>query len=397
MSLTGATLMWLLIIAALAFFVWSVLAWPRSAGPGWWAISRRVGYQLGVLVLVVAALGAGLNREYGWYANWTDLAAAFSSAAPAGAVEVAGAPPSVAAAGHLGGTDGAAASDTEPGASNLGSAAALGLSPNPGPDGQYRTFTVPGPISGHSGPVTVWFPAGYTSAVQRLHRFPVIEAFHGVPGSPLQLTSGFVNIGATLAEQVRAGHLRDAIVVLPDYTPGQIDTECVNGTGSALRMEDWLTKDIPEWVGGHVRVDRDRGSWATLGFSAGGWCAAMAAMLHPETYAAGIVLQGYFQPTFEKPYIPFKPGSPAAVHYDLVRLAHDAPPRTALWILTSKADSISYGTTRQLLTDARPPLSITADVLTNGGHRTSVWRPFLPVTLQWLGANLPGFAPTPVR
>ncbi len=387
MSLTGGFFVWLLCLAAAGAFTWSIVAWPRSARPGWRAIARRVGHQLGVIVLVVAALGAILNREYGWYSNWSDLAASLSSAPPADEIQVAGAVPSDAAAGHLGADPAGTDTDRRP-----TGVATLGLTANPGPDGQYHVFTVPGPISGHTGEVTVWFPADYQNPAQTTHRYPVLEAFHGVPGSPIQLTSTFVNLGRSITEQVAEHHLRDAIVVLPDYTPQQADTECVNGTGSRPRMEDWLTKDVPAWVDSHIRVDRDRGSWATFGFSAGGWCAAMAAMLHPETYAAAVVLQGYFTPTFERPYVPFPPDGPEAQAYNLVRLAHDAPPRIALWILTSKADPISYGTTRSLLAGARPPLSVTADVLTNGGHRTSVWAPFVPRTLQWLG-TLPGFAP----
>jgi predicted peptidase len=279
------------------------------------------------------------------------------------------------------------------GSAVVDSAASLGLNADPGPDGQYRTFQVPGPISGHSGPVTVWFPSDYGSAAQDHHRFPVIEGFHGVPGSPSQFNSSAIHAGSTLSQEVAAGHLRDTIMVLPNYTPHQVDTECVNGTNTQPRMEDWVTKDVPAWVDTHLRVDRDRGSWATMGFSAGGWCAGMAAMLHPETYAAAIILLGYFQPTFEPAYIPFTASSPEGQHYDMARLARQQPPRVALWLLTSKADPVSYGTTKALLSDAKPPLSITATVLTNGGHRTSVLLPFIPKSFDWLGSNIPGFAP----
>jgi enterochelin esterase-like enzyme len=181
---------------------------------------------------------------------------------------------------------------------------------------------------------------------------------------------------------------------MPNYTPGKVDTECVNGADGRPRMEDWVTKDVPAWVDSHIRVNRDRGSWATLGFSAGGWCAGMAALLHPETYAAAIVFQGYFQPTFERPYIPFTARSPEGQHYDLANLARHEPPRVALWLLTSKADPVSYATTEALLSQAKPPLSVTAVVLNNGGHRASVWLPFVPTTFDWLGSNIPGFAAT---
>ena len=393
MGLTSSVFVWVLALIAVGVFVWTVIAWP--GGAGWWAVARRVGMQLAVVVLVVAALAAGVNRQYDFYSNWADLAASLGGRPPAVEVAQAGAAPSAAAAGHLGvgGSDPAGGSVVA-GLGTVDSAASLGLKADPGANGQYRTFQVPGPISGHSGPVSVWFPAGYSSAAQASHRFPVIEAFHGVPGSPMQFSGTEIHLGATLSGEVAAGHLRDAIIVMPNYTPGKVDTECVNGTDGRPRMEDWVTEDVPAWVDSHIRVDRDRGSWVTLGFSAGGWCAGMAALLHPETFAAAIILQGYFQPTFERPYIPFTANSPEGQHYDLAHLARHEPPRVALWLLTSKADPISYGTTKALLSQAKPPLSVTAVVLTNGGHRTSVWLPFVPKTFQWLGSNIPGFAPT---
>jgi enterochelin esterase-like enzyme len=199
-----------------------------------------------------------------------------------------------------------------------------------------------------------------------------------------------------VAQQAAAGHLAPAVVVMPFYTPGQIDTECVDGGAGQPQVEQWLTRDVTGWVEHHLRVGNSRTSWATFGLSAGAWCASMLAMLHPDLYSAAISLGGYYQPDFARTYIPFKPGSPQWDHYDLLRVAHDHPPTVALWVQTSKADAVSYGTTRQLLATAKPPTSITADVLPNAGHRLSVWTALIPQTLQWLGRTAPGFTPAPV-
>ncbi len=388
MSLTGSTVVWLLWAAAVGAFVWTTTSWPKVAGGRWTTVLRRIGHQLAVVLLTVAALGATLNSQYGWYANWADLGAGLFGGAPADQIQAAGAIPSDAAGGHStnGGQGGAPAPVTTLRDQNLG------LVGTPGPNGQYHSFTIRGPVSGVSGQVTVWFPATYTSPGADQQQFPVIEAFHGIPGSPAQLSSS-LDLGSVLAGQVANGNISDAILVMPNYDPRGTDTECVNGGAKAPRMEDWLAKDIPAWVDTHLRAKPDRGSWATMGFSAGGWCAAMLAMRHPNFFGAAISLGGYFQPTFEKNYAPFTPTSVQGREYDMVALARRDPPRIALWLQTSKTDSISYGTTQELLRTARPPLSVTADVLINAGHRMSVWVDLFPQTLHWLGQMIPGFAP----
>ena len=134
---------------------------------------------------------------------------------------------------------------------------------------------------------------------------------------------------------------------------------------------------------------------AAIGLSAGGWCAAMVAMLHPAQYAAAIVMSGYFRPEFGPFYDTFPPGSPLAARYDLVALAKRAPPPVALWLVTSHTDSVSYRSSAALLKVARPPLAVSATVFQNAGHRVSLWQGLLPGSLTWLDANVPGFKATP--
>ena len=383
MALTDLTLAALLWLAVAAAFAWVVGSWPTAAQPGLVAIGRRVSSLLLVLILTITALAGTLNVQNGWYASWSDLAAWFASGSPAGHMVTTGAPAAIAAAGP-------SSLGEAPPTGPLPNEASLGLSPNPGSDGQYRTYTIPGPISGVTGQVAIWFPQAYTDLTQAQRHFPVIEAFHGIPGSPRAYTHG-VKLGQMLAAQNAAGHIGPAVLVIPNYTPGQQDSECVNGGPGNPAMEDWLAMDIPSWVQQHLRVQLARDAWATMGYSAGGWCAAMTAMLHPQTFGAAIVLGGYFRPLFADAYRPFAPGSPQWNRYDLVRLAQNRPPKVALWIQTSPADPLSYQTTSALLARVKPPLSVTADVLSGVGHRMSVWVHLMPGTFAWLGSTVPGF------
>lgn len=392
MSLTDGLLMYLLWAAATLLFALLVFR-PRSIGPGWLRMLRRAGYQLAVTFTVLLAVAVTLNDQYGWYANWTDAGTLFSGTDP-GKVVAAGASAVQAAGAANGG-----GSDTEHQAvplTDLPSLSALGLSAGTGPaDGQVRDYTVTGPISRVSSTVTVWYPPQYTDPAMAQHRFPVLEAFHGTPGTPRQLWHN-MSLGKLVAQQVRNGNIAPSVIVMPYYTPGQLDTECADGGAGQPQIEQWLTRDVTNWVEHHLRVANDRTSWATFGLSAGAWCANMLAMLHPDLFSAGVSLGGYYEPQFEARYRPFKPGSPQWERHDLIRLARDHPPKIALWVQTSAADTVSYGTTRQFLATVKPPTSVTADVLRNAGHRLSVWEALIPQTLQWLGKTAPGFKAAPV-
>ena len=81
-------------------------------------------------------------------------------------------------------------------------------------------------------------------------------------------------------------------------------------------------------------------------------------------------------------------------HYDLPALAKRVPPRVAIWLESSRRDTLSYPSTRALLQTARAPTSSDADILARAGHRPSVWEALLNRALDWLGRTVPGLAPT---
>jgi len=254
------------------------------------------------------------------------------------------------------------------------------------------TVTLPGPVSKVSSSVVVWLPQSYTQAGSAHRRYPVIEVFHGIPGSPREYSHD-INLGKMVAGLADAGRMREAILVMPDSSPHKVDTECVNGGSRGLAMEDWLTKDVPNWVRHSLRVQPDRQSWATMGLSTGGFCSSMAAMLHPQTYGSAIELGGYLTPQFDSHYRPFAYASAAWKRYDIVKLAAVSPPPVALWIETSKTDSLSYWGNKRLISTAAAPMTVTADVLQDAGHRMSVWVGVMPTALRWLGSAANGFRP----
>jgi S-formylglutathione hydrolase FrmB len=158
-------------------------------------------------------------------------------------------------------------------------------------------------------------------------------------------------------------------------------------------METWLTVDVPNWVQRTFRVRPDRGSWATAGLSAGGWCAAMAALLHPARYGAAMVFGGYFHPEFGPLYVPFGPNSPQARRYDLVAFVRRSPPPLAMWMETSHSDKTSYRSSAAFLAAVRAPLSLQLVEFAHAGHSVLLWSQLVPQAVQWL-EGIGGFRPS---
>lgn len=382
MSLTGPLFLGAIALVTIAAFVALVLLWPSLAGRSPGKVGARAGMLLGVNFLVLLTAATQLNVQFLFFADWTDLRGALG-----------GAPTTTALS--RGATASEASGKTVPGPA----ATAGGLLP-PIPTARMSSsgvisYTVTGLLSGIVGTVLVQLPPGYTDPANTSVKYPVFEAFQGYPGS-VQSWIGAMNLGGEVAQQAAAKQMRLALVVSPQVeVPPGVDTECVNGTAGNPQLETWLAQDIPNWVTHTFRVQTDRASWVAIGLSAGGWCAAMVAMLHPAQYAAAIVMSGYFRPEFGPFYDAFPPGSPLAARYDLVALAKRAPPPVALWLVTSHTDSVSYTSSAALLKVAKPPLAVSATVFQNAGHRVSLWQGLLPSALTWLGANVSGFKAIP--
>jgi enterochelin esterase-like enzyme len=382
MSLTGPLFLGGVVACTVAAFVVLILVWPSLAGRSIRKIAARAGLLLTVNVLVLLTAATQLNAQFLFFADWTDLRGAFSGAPTATALSR-GALASHAASRKVAGT-----------------AATAGKKLPPLPTAQVDlsgviSYTVKGPLSGITGTVIVQLPAGYTNPTNASVRYPVMEAFQGYPGAPNSWING-MNLGGVAAQQAAAKRMRPILVVSPQVEiPPGVDTECVNGSAGTAQVETWLARDVPDWVAHTFRVRTDRASWATIGLSAGGFCAAMVAMLHPAQFSAAIVLGGYFHPDFGPFYEPYPSGSPLGARYDLVALSKRKPPPVAIWLETSHADPLSYTSSAAFVKATKPPMAVNATVLEHAGHRVSLWQDLLPSTLKWLGANVPGFKAKP--
>lgn len=368
MALTSTSLLVVLGLLAAAVFAVLVVGRPRLRRR-WADMASRAGVVVTLNVLVLALVGAALNDQFGFYVSWSDLAGARSP---------------VTVTHHGAAARKAATAKVGHGLNPAQPFSAALLS-----SGRIQHLTVVGTHSGVQAPVTVLLPIGYSASSAT--RYPVIEALHGYPGSSTSWVTG-MNVQPTLDALVASHTIRPSIVVMPQINiPGHVDGECVNGPHGTPQVETWLSRDVPEWVASHFRVDTKRSSWAVAGYSEGGWCAAMVGLRHPDVFGGDIVFSGSFQPEFTRAYRPF--GATVPLRYDMIRLAHVSPPPLAMWVQSAKPDGYSYPQTARFLKAVRAPLSVTTDLLKTGGHREPLWAAELPTALTWLAHNVPGFAP----
>ncbi len=378
----GLTSVWTLVAAGMLLATvlgWAIVRLPRQQVSLAGAMIRQAVALLLSSILTVLLVGLALNRANDWYPTWSDLPGMGS-----GQVVVQGSPgpqEQVPPADLAVGTATPLQSDP---ARNR---ALVGYDPT-APHGQYLSVTIPGPVSGISQPALVWLPASYASHPERF--YPVVLALHGAPGSP-DTYRDQLQIGETLSSLTNDHAIREAIVVAPTVFDGDQDGECVDGTTGPgpLKWETYVDTDVRNWALANLRTVEHPGGWVTVGYSAGGFCAAMFPVRHPDHYAQGVVLSGYFSPEFSpgKRYLPV--GDPT---YDLGRIVRQDTPPVALFAYAARDDRSAMSALAAFSGAVAAPTTLTTQLQETGGHSMGVWAPGLHAGLQWLGASAAQFA-----
>ena len=245
--------------------------------------------------------------------------------------------------------------------------------------GRLVELTIPGRVSGMSMPAWVYLPPGYDHGHER---YPVIEAFHGYPGSPKGWL-GKLNAVGYLDQEIGSGRMAPTVVAFVHQTTDPlIDTECTNLTGGP-QAETYLTVDVPAVLRSRFRVRTDAAAWGLIGYSAGGFCAADLLLRHPGEYAAGASLSGYATPG-----ITVGDGSEATTNNIAWRLRHLPRPAVALYLGYAADDAHSRRDNLLMTRLAGAPMSVTTGVVAHGGHSGAVWRTMQPPAYDWLSAHL---------
>jgi enterochelin esterase-like enzyme len=329
------------VLAAVALAVTWTLA------RGWWRAVVRTGC---AVLCVATAAAAGLvwvNRQIDFYPTWASLLGNSTQAAGAAPLPDVTLPPAEAA------SHGA---------------------------GRIETFTVAGKASKLTLPMYAYLPPGYDT--HPAMRYPVVEALHGYPGTPLFWMTK-LGVTAILDKEIAAGRMAPTVVLFPYQTPAPLlDTECTNLVGGP-QAETFLTQDVPAFAAARLHVRSDPGTWGLIGYSAGAYCASDLLLRHPAQYAAAASLSGYADPG-----IKVGDGSEHTTYNDAWRLAHLPVPAVALYLACAKSDPYALRGTQALAKLAHYPLSLTTAYVNGGGHNSQTWEAMEAPAFDWLSTWL---------
>ncbi|MGW4774650.1 alpha/beta hydrolase [Nocardia sp. NPDC004278] len=348
MSLTGDSLFYAVIAAAVAAVLATLLAWNAVRGP------RPVRWLTRLLMIglcqatAVAVLGLWVNNNFALYSSWSDLL---------------GQPTDSESVDNTGPHDASAARFDD-----LGDRVAAT---------DYR-----GPESRLRGRVLVWTPPQYDQPEYRDYRFPVIMLLHGVPGTPRAWIKGG-HVTTELAEMMRQGKLAPAVLVMPRIDPAG-NTDCVNVPRGA-QTATWLAHDVRNLITSRFRVLDNPSGWAMVGDSTGGYCATTLPLQYPAAFATGLA----FSPDDFHGDPDIVPSRTLRRLADPIRLAATGPP-VALLVATSRHDPSSTPANAQaLLRAAKAPTQIAPPLIADdGGHNWGTWRAMYPKTFGWLNSHL---------
>lgn len=360
-------------------------------------------------VLVVLTAFVGVNRATLMFTSWSDLVSggnggevtsrSVGSAGAAGAPTTGSPAPGAVAPGAT--AAGAPSAETSPAApSPSPSIAPLTARPLENPalvglqdttEGQWVTEQIAGPASGVTQSALIHLPPGYLQDPTR--QYPVILAFSGIPGAPEAFRDLF-QLDRVIDQLHGAGTMGEAIVVAPNVYPGTDDTECVDGADGQERYETWVADDVVGWIRQNLRViDPAQGGFATFGYSAGGWCASMLSIRHPDLTTVSISMAGYFSPW----YAPGQQRRPKGdTEYSLTRIMREQKPSVQMYFFAGGGDTDALNSADSMadaIKESGAPSSLQTESSRSGGHLIYLWVDQTPASLTWLAQHDAAFAP----
>jgi S-formylglutathione hydrolase FrmB len=260
--------------------------------------------------------------------------------------------------------------------------------------GYTVSVPIPGTVSGFQARnAYIWVPPAWIADPGL--KLPVIELLDGVPSETSDWTrAGFADETARVFANAHKGVA--PILVMPDSngsTSG--DTECVNS--SRGQAETYLTVDVPAYLRAHYNALSTPASFAVAGLSAGGTCAIMLALRHPELYAAFGDYSGLSSPSVDEVVAPeatiaqLFDGSRAAydAHDPLNLLSTKTFPGLSAWFEVGSADGQFTAAQRTMVPLAtKAGLNVCSVEIPGGGHDFTVWSKAFADSLPWLSYRL---------
>jgi putative tributyrin esterase len=134
----------------------------------------------------------------------------------------------------------------------------------------------------------VYLPPGYDSSDVS---YPVVYLLHGMYGCEADWSQKG-KAHETAERLIKAGDLRECIVVMPNdgrYGQGTFYVNWYDGSGN---FEDYIVDDLIPFIDGHYRTVAAREHRAVCGLSMGGYGAFQLALRHPDLFGSAASLSG---------------------------------------------------------------------------------------------------------
>jgi enterochelin esterase-like enzyme len=364
LPLTSMRLLVLCIMLAVSIPVLLAVFWRRGPRSSRWALPAILVSVLVAQGAAVAALGVHLNRDYGFYPSWSSL------------FDTPSAPPVVTRGVRL----------NQSGRASIRHA--LRVSERLAGTGRLKSFTVKGAQSGITQTVQAWLPPQYDSPRFARTHFPVVMVLGGA-GVHISYVVKRLDFARLASQEISSGRVSPFVAVFPEINVAPpLDTECVDYPGSTKAFT-WLDRDVTDWAKSTLRVSHDGRRWGVMGWSTGGYCAAILHLRDPERFGAAASVEGYFAP------------EPDSHTGDLKRLlkqdqtlAHETsaawlvdhrPPRpTHLLVMTSDKDPQSRPQSMQFLRQAGNVPGVEPYIVHGLGHSLNAYHAVLAPVLRWL-------------
>lgn len=162
----------------------------------------------------------------------------------------------------------------------------------PSGTGRIAEYQLPGPwTGGTSSTASIWVytPPGYPTGTRRL---PVI---YEVPWGVISFLRG-ADIQGALDSLTTSGTIPASIVVFVSELGGPYpDSECINSADGREWFERFMTATVVPFIDSRYLTIARPSARALMGFSYGGYCAAMLMLRHPDLFASSVSFSGYFQ------------------------------------------------------------------------------------------------------
>ncbi len=158
--------------------------------------------------------------------------------------------------------------------------------------GKMTRVDMPAPWIGgtkSTSEIDIYTPPGYEAFGDRL--YPVLyEAPTG-----LSLWDKGTSTVSTLDTMIDSGEVPPSIVAFIDSSgPPYGDTQCADMYNGKQWFETYISKTVVDYVDQSYKTMKDPRARGIMGMSAGGFCAPMLALRHPDVFGVSISFSGYF-------------------------------------------------------------------------------------------------------